>query len=579
MSPQVVCVGLATLDAIFALPRHPGQDDRVVADELAVAGGGPAATAAVALARLGVDVAFVGAVGDDDAGAEISDGLAAEGVDVSDLTVVPGARSPAARSSSTARSAAIVHYPGTVTLEPSASAVERMRAAEWVHVDHAGYTCTPDGVRLSVDGGNPTPGLDLSRVALYAPSGDRIRRRPAGDRRRARRRHPRRGGLHRYPRRRRRPRGARRADRRPRQHARCRRRLPRRPARSIRAWPRASRRTLVREPCRRTLLPRARRALGDPDAGGGRMTHRIAVIPGDGAGPEVVAEARKAVDALGLDVDWNELPWGSAHYHEHRRDDAGRRARRRPRPRRRPARCGRRSLRARPRLALGLAAAAPPGTRPLGEPPARAPARGDPLAARRLTAGRHALRPREHRGRVLGRRRPRAHGLPHEVGIETASSRARACARVVKYAFELAETRRKRLTSATKSNASRYGYVLWDEVVEEVAAEHPDVTVERALVDALAARMVTQPAQPRRRRRLEPVRRRADRHRRRAPGRDGHGRERQRRPRLRDDRDLRACARLGARTSPARAREPARRDLECGADARAPRRGRTQRPG
>jgi tartrate dehydrogenase/decarboxylase / D-malate dehydrogenase len=46
------------------------------------------------------------------------------------------------------------------------------------------------------------------------------------------------------------------------------------------------------------------------------MTHRIAVIPGDGAGQEVVAEARKAVDALGLDVEWTELPWGSAHYHE-----------------------------------------------------------------------------------------------------------------------------------------------------------------------------------------------------------------------------------------------------------------------
>ncbi|HSO01736.1 MAG TPA: PfkB family carbohydrate kinase, partial [Gaiellaceae bacterium] len=61
----VVCVGLATLDTIFAVPRHPGPDDRVVATELAIAGGGPAATAAVALARLGTEVAFVGLVGDD----------------------------------------------------------------------------------------------------------------------------------------------------------------------------------------------------------------------------------------------------------------------------------------------------------------------------------------------------------------------------------------------------------------------------------------------------------------------------------------------------------------------------------
>src|SRR6187549_1156632 len=46
------------------------------------------------------------------------------------------------------------------------------------------------------------------------------------------------------------------------------------------------------------------------------MTHRIAVIAGDGAGPEVVAEARKAVDALGLALEWHDLPWGTAHYQE-----------------------------------------------------------------------------------------------------------------------------------------------------------------------------------------------------------------------------------------------------------------------
>jgi tartrate dehydrogenase/decarboxylase/D-malate dehydrogenase len=88
----------------------------------------------------------------------------------------------------------------------------------------------------------------------------------------------------------------------------------------------------------------------------------------------------------------------------------------------------------------------------------------------------------------------RAHaGLELEVGIETSVFTRAGVRRVVEHAFELAESRRGLLTSATKSNASRYGYVLWDEVVEEVAAEHPDVTVERALVDALAARMVSNP--------------------------------------------------------------------------------------
>jgi tartrate dehydrogenase/decarboxylase / D-malate dehydrogenase len=89
----------------------------------------------------------------------------------------------------------------------------------------------------------------------------------------------------------------------------------------------------------------------------------------------------------------------------------------------------------------------------------------------------------------------RAHeGLDLEVGIETSVFTRTGVRRVVEYAFQLAEGRRGVVTSATKSNASRYGYVLWDEVAEEIAAEHPDVRLERVLVDALAARMVGNPA-------------------------------------------------------------------------------------
>jgi sulfofructose kinase len=164
---KVVCVGLATLDTILAVPRHPAPDDRVVATELVRAGGGPAATAAVTLARLGVETAFVGAVGDDDAGLEIRDGLAREGVDVSGLVVVPGARSPQSTILvGPEGTRAIVHLPGTAPLE-----VGELPEADWVHVDHAGYPAVRGrGLRLSVDGGNPIPGLDLSEVALYAPT-------------------------------------------------------------------------------------------------------------------------------------------------------------------------------------------------------------------------------------------------------------------------------------------------------------------------------------------------------------------------------------------------------------------------
>ena len=88
----------------------------------------------------------------------------------------------------------------------------------------------------------------------------------------------------------------------------------------------------------------------------------------------------------------------------------------------------------------------------------------------------------------------RAHeGLPSEVGIETGVFTRAGVERVVRYAFELAAGRRRVVTSATKSNASRFGYVLWDEVVEEVAAQLPVVRYERVLVDALAARMVRDP--------------------------------------------------------------------------------------
>ena len=166
----VVCVGLATLDTIFAVPRHPGPDDRVVASELVVAGGGPAATAAVALARAGVRTLFVGAVGDDEVGRTIRADLEREGVDVSELALVRGATSPQSSILVGGKSRTIVHFRGDARLELSERADEMCRAAAWVHVDHVGYAAAPNGVRLSIDGGNPIDDLQLAGVALYAPT-------------------------------------------------------------------------------------------------------------------------------------------------------------------------------------------------------------------------------------------------------------------------------------------------------------------------------------------------------------------------------------------------------------------------
>jgi tartrate dehydrogenase/decarboxylase/D-malate dehydrogenase len=85
------------------------------------------------------------------------------------------------------------------------------------------------------------------------------------------------------------------------------------------------------------------------------------------------------------------------------------------------------------------------------------------------------------------------HGLPGEVAVESSVFTRQGVERVLRHAFELATGRRGLVTSATKSNASRFGYVLWDELAEEVAAGFPDTRYERVLVDALAARMVRDP--------------------------------------------------------------------------------------
>jgi tartrate dehydrogenase/decarboxylase/D-malate dehydrogenase len=64
---------------------------------------------------------------------------------------------------------------------------------------------------------------------------------------------------------------------------------------------------------------------------------------------------------------------------------------------------------------------------------------------------------------------------------------------VVRHAFQLAQGRRKRLASITKSNASPFAFVFWDEVVRELEAEFPEVQVDRILVDAAAAYFITRP--------------------------------------------------------------------------------------
>jgi sulfofructose kinase len=151
----IVCVGLATRDTIWRLPEFPKEDGRVVATERAVAGGGPAATAAVAIARLGVPVRFVGVVDENLPGVET---VRIPGRMVESTILVHGD----ARAIVTERHPAFECPP------------EALDGAEWVHVDHVGYRSLPvsDNLQLSVDGGFPMPDLDMSRIDLYSPPAD-----------------------------------------------------------------------------------------------------------------------------------------------------------------------------------------------------------------------------------------------------------------------------------------------------------------------------------------------------------------------------------------------------------------------
>lgn len=89
----------------------------------------------------------------------------------------------------------------------------------------------------------------------------------------------------------------------------------------------------------------------------------------------------------------------------------------------------------------------------------------------------------------------RAHrGHAEEVGTEVAIFTRIGVTRIMRYAFQMAQSRpRKLLTVVTKSNAQRHGMVLWDEIAAEVAEEFPDVEWDKMLVDAMTVRMTLDP--------------------------------------------------------------------------------------
>src|SRR5438128_4968905 len=226
---------------------------------------------------------------------------------------------------------------------------------------------------------------------------------------------------------------------------------------------------------------------------------RIAVIAGDGIGPEVIDQAVRVADAVlrrdGASIEWNRLPWSSAFYKK-----TGRMM---------PA-DGWEQLQQHDAILLGAIGSPDlpdhvtlhglllPMRRKfdlyLNLRPAylfdgvqsplrdKAPGSIDMVVYRENTEGEYAP--------VGGRH---YQGTPHEIAIQTAIFTRRGCERVMRAAFAGARKRRKKVTSITKSNAQIYGMVLWDEVFKAVASDYPDVQAGSLLIDAAAMDFVRKP--------------------------------------------------------------------------------------
>lgn len=234
-------------------------------------------------------------------------------------------------------------------------------------------------------------------------------------------------------------------------------------------------------------------------------TLRVGVIAGDGIGPEVVEAAlptlEQAAALEGVKLGWLHFPWGCDYYR-----DTGRMM---------PADA---LDRLREVDAIFLGAVGRPDVpdhisvwelilpirqafqqyvnlRPMellpGLPPVLAGKGGRPFSPEsfRMVCVRE-----NSEGEYSGAGGRYGEGTAEERAEQIGVFTRKGIERVARYAFQLAESRPRRLlASATKSNAWQYAMVLWDEVVEEVSRDFPSVTWRPYHVDALSARMVTHP--------------------------------------------------------------------------------------
>ncbi len=246
-------------------------------------------------------------------------------------------------------------------------------------------------------------------------------------------------------------------------------------------------------------------------------SHRIAVIAGDGIGPEVINEGLRVLDAVaqvsGFECAIERLPWGCQWYLQHGAmmpEDGleiladfdaillgavGD-------PRILPEEIGGVG----PVLAIRFGFDQYANIRPVRPMPGApyplarpAPEEIDFTVVREATEGIYVglggrFAPNAPAVAEIAALRP-IFGRSREIALQTGVYSEAGCRRVIEHAFVLAEQRdgRRLVTSATKANAMRHGMSLWNDVFAEVAAGHPDVESEWNNVDALAMRLVLRP--------------------------------------------------------------------------------------
>jgi sulfofructose kinase len=177
-SVQVVCVGVITIDTIALVDKYPGEDERILADEISRAGGGPAAVAAVALSRLGVKSAIVGTIGDDADGKEVLRIFAQEGVDTSGISIGSTATAGSVIVASKEHSARAISTRQPIAQAAMNEAAKKLIAsAQWVHVDHVGINRLDEagisrgnGPQISFDAGYGVETFDPILVDLFVPT-------------------------------------------------------------------------------------------------------------------------------------------------------------------------------------------------------------------------------------------------------------------------------------------------------------------------------------------------------------------------------------------------------------------------